>query len=400
MVFFMKQLGEFINLSTSIRQRIVLFVMLGMIASVLLICEQFIDAFDNHWAFYSGLILMVVVIYSFVSLLLAIESELEQMRSAILDLSKTNYQARLDLCVSPVFVPLVRTMNDLVGEHERSKHFLKTSADETQHTASELETESQCLSNRVGEQSRRLEMVASASEEISATVTQINQSVQETYQIAGNAYELSETSRTTARHAVDEISVIAKSVEDTVTKLKLLDNKSNEIVGITNIIEDITRQIHLLALNAAIEAARAGEAGSGFAVVADEIQTLASRTSSATNDISQVLHTISSDIREAVETMDENQDQLNEGVLLVQNTDEALSAIESGASKTRTMIEEMLHSIEHHVQANTSIAESIEDLSCLAEENHQSSKQTLEMVRYLRNLSERFIDTRQAVAES
>jgi methyl-accepting chemotaxis protein len=384
--------GEILNSSLSVKQRILIFVLLFISSIVVLLLERI---YFNGAQFYSALILVSILFYMLVSQIIGLNKSVTNIRDDLLALHNTNYSSRLALNKYSDWESLIVSINDLIGEHEKAMLFIESCSNETSFTASELENKSTHLSSRTGEQRQRLEAAASASEEMSVTVSQINNSVSNTHDIAISAFELSESSSRTALDAVSEIETVADTVKTTATMLDKLDNKASEIISITDIINEITNQIHLLALNAAIESARAGEAGRGFAVVAGEIRTLAGRTSNATKEISNVLTSINVEVKDAVSAIENSQQHVEQGVLLVQDTHCALKKIEEGALSTKHMVEEMLLGFKEHAEASNEMARSIEEISVLAQENHGSSSQMQEMVLYLRNLSDRFSKVKQ-----
>ncbi len=127
-----------------------------------------------------------------------------------------------------------------------------------------------------------VQTVAIASEELSASISDIGRQVSQASLVARQAADEGERTNVT-------ISGLARAVQ--------------RIGDVVALIDDIASQTNLLALNATIEAARAGEAGKGFAVVASEVKALATQTAKATDDIRGQIGTIQSETGSAVDAI-------------------------------------------------------------------------------------------------
>ncbi|WP_198411316.1 methyl-accepting chemotaxis protein [Marinimicrobium alkaliphilum] len=216
-------------------------------------------------------------------------------------------------------------------------------------------------------QKKELDTVASAVEEMSITAQDVAQRITETASSAQDASKHASSGQRQAQSTRDAMEHLAEEIASTSQAMAELDQQSQTIGGVLDVIHGVAEQTNLLALNAAIEAARAGEQGRGFAVVADEVRTLASRTQSSTDEIREMIGALQKGTGLAVTSMSSSHEHSDAMRAQVGEVKAVLAAIFDSINTITDMTHHIATAAEEQSQTANEVAASLNKLSQLSD---------------------------------
>lgn len=251
--------------------------------------------------------------------------------------------------------------------------------------------------NSMENQRSDTEMVAASMNEMTATVKTVAENADSAANAASEAQSEAKEGKQVVDQTIGSINKLATEVQRAADVIHRLEEDSENIGVVVDVIRDIAEQTNLLALNAAIEAARAGEQGRGFAVVADEVRTLASRTQESTQEIQQMIERLQAAAVEAVGVMGDGKREAESSVEQAAQAGESLQVIinsvstivdmnnliASAASQQNTTAEEMNRNLAHISEMATDTAEG-------AMKTAGASEKTVRQVEGLRLIAAQF----------
>jgi methyl-accepting chemotaxis protein len=225
----------------------------------------------------------------------------------------------------------------------------------------------------------------------------MNQMVQASQEIAHNASLADQNARQTSSLARDGNTVVSQAVlatndlvmdvEQVSSKIKTLEQDSENIGTIVDVIKSIAEQTNLLALNAAIEAARAGDQGRGFAVVADEVRTLSQRTQMSTQQIQEAIDRLQQGTNNAVAAMTQGQTKAIDAGEKALQASETLDTIEKSVNVITDINSLIASAIYQQTAVSEDINKSLSEIQQISTESNQDSSKMSTFSGELFNLS-------------
>ncbi|MBI9080627.1 MAG: heme NO-binding domain-containing protein [Pseudodesulfovibrio sp.] len=287
-------------------------------------------------------------------------------------------------------------------EVEKQRERMARAGEHVSGLASHLASASELLSAAADDQAQGAQKqrnqtvsVATAMEEMTATVIEVAQNATGTSEAADQAHESATEGVTMVSRAVDAINKVAESAGHLEREVGELDSQAEEIGRIISVINEIADQTNLLALNAAIEAARAGDAGRGFAVVADEVRKLAEKTMTATKEVEEAIGTIQTRSRNATASMRQTAEQVAESTDLSNRAGESLQHIMESIKGMVSRVAQIATAAEQQSVAAEEINSSIEEIADIASEADEAAGQTASATRDLAGLAQELLNVSQ-----
>ena len=222
---------------------------------------------------------------------------------------------------------------------------------------------------------KNTQMQASSVSETSASIDEMVASIQRVADTAKVLLDISNRSRDevtsgigTMQKTTEGLNRINGSIGSSAVIIASLGGRVDNIGKIVEVIDDISEQTNLLALNAAIEAARAGEHGLGFAVVADEVRKLAEKSAASTKEISELISSIQSEARKAVDNMEKSTSIVNEGLELGNDLSLALRKISNVVTEVFKFAQEIGAATNEQSHGSSQIAKATTRLNEITHE--------------------------------
>ena len=247
-----------------------------------------------------------------------------------------------------------------IGEVAKLAEELFLNVDEVTSSMAAMSSYISDISSHVSELSRNASNTASSIAQIDAS----NREVEETVQISAKLSEATSLDADMGMKAVMEtmaaMSTIKDSVDEAVKVISRLGDRSEDVGGMLNVINEVADRTNLLALNASIIAAQAGEEGKSFAVVADQIKSLATKTRTSTKEIEEVIIAVQNEVANAVTTVSLGGDSVNAGVECSERAGKALEKIIESASSSKQMVEMIMRATAEQLRGSQQVRESME----------------------------------------
>ena len=289
------------------------------------------------------------------------ESENERLNASMVTLLQAVFRmSQRDLTTkAPVTDDVVGTLassvNQFAEETARVLRQVSTVAGKVREASTTVRSHADKVSQSAAEERAAVQQMIQNLATAVTTLNRVAQLADESNNGAEQATQSTLSALETVNGTLESMESIRVTIAETEKRIKRLGERSQEISGIVNLINNIAERTQVLALNASMQAAAAGDAGRGFSVVAEEVQRLAESARQATSHISTLVGNIQAETREAINTVNRTIAQVVAGSEAAQKAGQQMRATQ----QITFSLVQSVRRIFHSAKAQLEIAEDL-----------------------------------------
>ncbi|WP_028299053.1 methyl-accepting chemotaxis protein [Oceanospirillum beijerinckii] len=338
-------------------------------------------------------IIEMIVIFLAVALLgylvaKAITTPLDNMFKTIRHIEKKHdLTQRLKVSGNDEIAAIGSAFNNMLEQFQKLVTQVASAVKHLSQEADKMSLASQHTSEGMTRQQEETDHVATAMNEMVATIQEVARHAAEAETAAQTTRTESEQGEQILMENNRIIQALADEVSNAAEVVSSLEKEAQNIALVTDVIKGIAEQTNLLALNAAIEAARAGEQGRGFAVVADEVRNLAQQTQNSTEEIEEVIQRVQQGSQDAVNAMTRSRERAQQGLEQSARTSGALIEVTRHVTSISDMNSQIAAAVEQQSATADEMNQSIVNIADVARESSSACQETATVSQELSGLS-------------
>lgn len=278
---------------------------------------------------------------------------------------------------------MVGNLRDIVGYSKDISSRVLSSSQVLATATNETRSGSKHITETMNEMAEGSEQQAQDAVTIAESMNEFTESIDKAYNhgitisdTSQNVLELAVSGNENMATSLQQMKTIHHIVEEAVHKVRSLEQHSQDINKLVQVINGIAEQTNLLSLNAAIEAARAGESGKGFAVVAEEVRKLADGVSDSVQDITRIVNGTQQEIHTVITYLESSFTEVEKGTENLTDTGQAMQHIKQSVTHVADSIKEVTDGLKQLTNQSITINQSIENIASVSEESAAGIEET------------------------
>ncbi len=335
----------------------------------------------------AGAFLVAVILARFIATRLTVMAEVAEK------------VAHGDLSHPPLVVGAEDDIGRMAGAFNRMLISQRNLVKQINDTAAQLGGTATEFSENAAQQEQGAREQSSSLEEVSSSMSALSDTARVIATNADSMSQVSEEMSTTvrggqealriARNAIGEIAEQNDLIADRINKLY---EKSQAIINVVDIIDDISDRLDLLALNAALEGSRVGDIGKGFSLVAQEMRRLAENVIGSTKEIKETIEEIHRFIQASLEASQQGTATSRQGVEEMAKMAESMASIFSLIEQATESARKITVSTQQQLSSTQQMVAAMGEVAAVSNQGLVSAQEVTRAAADMSDLSSRLRD--------